>query len=52
MASKFTPTLLWRERLDELERDLSRVEALLEDELVREEIGLGGKFGQWLGDSG
>lgn len=48
MAGLFAPDLLWRERLDEVEQDLSRLEALLDDDLIKQEVGLGGKFGQWL----
>ncbi len=49
MASLWTPHLLWREQLDELEQDLNRIEALLDNDLIKQESGLGGKFGQLLG---
>src|SRR5215471_13091941 len=49
MAKIYTPTHLWRERLGELERDLYRLDALLGDDLIKQESGLAGKFRRSLG---
>jgi hypothetical protein len=49
MAKIYTPTHLWRERLGELERDLYRLDALLDDDLIKQESGLDGKFRRSLG---
>jgi hypothetical protein len=40
---------MWSDRLEDLERDLDRVEVLLEDTLVKQEADLGGRFGLLLG---
>lgn len=47
--SQFTPAFFWRERLAQVERDLDRIQALLDDNLIKQEAGQGGKFGQRLG---
>src|SRR5262245_20345028 len=44
MAKIYTSTHLWRERLGELEQDLYRLNALLDDDLIKHESGLVGKF--------
>ena len=49
MPAILAPEGMWRARVEELARDLGRLEALLDSNLVTQHLGLGGKFGQWLG---
>jgi hypothetical protein len=48
MTHLYTPDSLWRERFNELARDVSRLEALLDHNLIQQETGLGGKLSQLL----
>lgn len=44
MNGKITPDLLWQGRVDQLRQDLKRVEALLDDDLLKGEPGFEGRF--------
>ena len=49
MPAILAPEGMWRARVEELARDLGRLAALLDSDLVTQHLGLGGKFGQLLG---